>query len=254
MIPLLRLVVWLLVTLAPPWTAATAQKGIAQVSGTVIDASTGTGVANADILHLDSRRFVVTDSLGHYSFIQLPTGIVRLLVRGRGFPPAMILLALAPGEAMSRVVELDSTAVGRREAQRLPRVAVEAARPPTSRFADFERRRLTGRGHYLVREEIEKANFASLQDAMRGLRGVNLDCGGGITCSIRMARAPMRCPPEYWVDGRNDNWFGPSTSIRDIDAIEVYTGPTDVPGEYAGRSAGCGVIVIWTRAGPSRHK
>ena len=89
---------------------------------------------------------------------------------------------------------------------------------------------------------------------MQGLRGVNVECGGGNGCIIRMARAPMRCNPEYIVDERTDNFFGPNTPIRDLEGIEVYTGPTEVPGEFAGRNAGCGVIVIWTRAGPARPK
>lgn len=238
-----------------PWGAASAQKGNGQVTGKVVDITSGAVVANADIIHLGDERTVVSDSLGAFVFEKLPAGIVRLLVRGRGFPPLMVIVALARNEAMSRVIELDSTAVGRTAAQALPAVAVKALRAPMPRFVDFERRRQIGRGQYVVREDIEKAGHASLQDAMRGLRGVNLDCGGGgFGCSIRMARAPMRCHPDYIVDDRLDNLFGPSVAVRDIEGIEVYTGPSDVPGEYAGRSAGCGVIVIWTRAGPSRRK
>jgi hypothetical protein len=68
-----------------------------------------------------------------------------------------------------------------------------------------------------------------------------------------MVRAPMNCPPDYVIDGQFDNGFGPSTPIRDIVALEVYTGPADVPGEFAGRTAGCGVVVVWTRSGPTRR-
>ena len=67
-----------------------------------------------------------------------------------------------------------------------------------------------------------------------------------------MARAPMRCMPEFIVDDQVMNDFGPVTPIRDIIALELYTGPAEVPGEYAGRNAGCGVVVIWTRSGPTR--
>jgi len=237
---------------ALPWTAAHAQKGTAQISGTVVDLASGAPVGNADIIHMSLGRLVISDSLGRYLFPGLPTGIVRLLVRARGFPPATVVVALASDESMIRLIQLDSPAAGRAAAQSLPGVPVKGATPPTPRFADFERRRLTGRGQYVVREEIEKAGYASLQDAMRGLRGVNLDCGGNAGCSIRMARAPMRCAPEYIVDERVDNDFGPNTPIRDIDGIEVYTGPADVPGEFGGPNAGCGVIVVLTPAGPTR--
>jgi hypothetical protein len=69
-----------------------------------------------------------------------------------------------------------------------------------------------------------------------------------------MARAPNNCDPQYVVDSRVDNMFGPTTPIRDIVGLEIYTGPSDVPGEFAGRDAGCGVVVIWTRFGPTRRE
>jgi Outer membrane receptor for ferrienterochelin and colicins len=202
------------------------------------------------VLVEDGRR-VVTDSSGGYSFGGLPAGIVRFLVRAHGFPTTRVAVALVRGERLFHIIELDSGSVHADAAQPLPGMAVAAPAPPAPRYVDFERRRLNGRGQYLVKEDLDKAGYASLQDAMRGLRGVNVECGGGNGCMIRMARAPMRCSPEYIVDERTDNTFGPTTPIRDIEGIEVYTGPSDVPGEFAGRSAGCGVVVVWTRSGPA---
>ncbi len=233
---------------------APGQAGTAHVNGVVVDLSSGAAVTNADIVHLGGTRRTVSDSLGKFILSDLPAGIVRILVRVPGFPPTLVAVALARGETMSRVIALDSTLVGRTAAQKLPAEAVVAMTPPAPRYADFERRRLTGRGQYLSSEDLERGRFGSLQDAMRGLRGVNVECGGGNGCAIRMSRAPMRCMPEYIVDERVDNLFGQNTPIRDIEGIEVYTGPSDVPGEFAGRNAGCGVIVVWTRAGPSRVK
>lgn len=250
----LRPILWMLTLVLAPWPSAVAQKEKARVSGTVVDHSSGAVIANADIVQLGVGRRVVTDSAGYFLFTDVPPGIVRLMVRVGGFPTKVVNLALASGESMSRIIELDSTATGRATAQRLPAETVEAPAPPAPRYVDFERRRTNGRGQYLGREELEKGGFSTLQDAMKGLRGVNVECGGGNGCTIRMARAPMRCSPEYIVDERTDNFFGPNTPIRDLEGIEVYTGPSEVPGEFAGRNAGCGVIVIWTRAGPARPK
>lgn len=237
-----------------PLAAALAQKGLGRIDGRVVDLVSGTAVPNAEILLLGAGVRVVTDTQGKYLLPEVAPGIVRLLVRAGGFPPTRVTLALSRGETMSRVIELDSTDAGRAAAKSLPGMTVTAPSPPMPRYVDFERRRQSGRGQYIVREDIEREGYATLQDAMRGLRGVNVECGGGTACAIRMARAPMRCSPEYIVDERVDNMFGPVTPIRDIEGIEVYTGPTDVPGEFAGRNAGCGVVVIWTRAGPSRTK
>ena len=245
----------LLVTLAvTPMRVADAQAGTGQLSGTIIDASSRYAVPGADVVHVGGGKTVVTDSLGHFVVGELPSGIVRFVVRSVGFPVLRVAVALTRGESLSKVIELDSSITGRTTAQPLAGVTATAPRPPMPRFVDFERRRITGGGQYLVREELEKSGVASLQDAMRGLRGVNMDCGGAHGCAIRMARAPMRCRPEYIVDERVDNMFGPDTPIRDIEGIEVYTGPSDVPGEFAGRHAGCGVIVVWTRSGPSRSR
>ncbi|MEO8620174.1 MAG: carboxypeptidase regulatory-like domain-containing protein [bacterium] len=246
-----RSILWAVCVLAAPCGMVAAQ-GSATVAGTVVDVTSGAAVVSADILQLGAGRKVKSDSLGKFVFSELPAGIVRLLVRARSFPATLVAVALVKGESLSRVIQLDSTDVGRTAAQRLPPEAVIAARPTAPRYLDFERRRQTGRGQYLTREDLDKGGYDSLQDAMRTLRGVNVECGGGGGCAIRMSRAPMRCSPEYIVDERVDNMFGSSTAIRDIEAVEVYTGPSDVPGEFAGRNAGCGVIVVWTRVGPPR--
>lgn len=244
----------IIVVAATPWTTAAPQSVTGRVLGAVIDATSRTAVADAEIVLVSDRRTVVSDSLGRFAFANLPSGIVRFVVRAPGFPLTRVAVALTIGETLLRQIELDSTVKGRSAAQALPAVALVAPAPPAPRYVDFERRRQNGRGQYLGEEDLQKGVYSSLQDAMRGLRGVNVECGGGGGCSIRMVRAPMRCSPEYIVDERVDNMFGQTTPIRDIKGIEVYTGPSDVPGEFAGRNAGCGVIVIWTRAGPSRPK
>jgi hypothetical protein len=231
-----------------------AQKGESRLTGTVVEKGSSAPVAEAHITFLGDSRTIVTDSAGRYTFDGLPSGIVKFVIRAPGFPATPLSVALMRGESLARVIELDSSAAGRSSAsQTLPRVNVEAPASLGPRFADFERRRITGRGQYLSRDEILKGNYYSLQDAMRNMRGVDVECGGGGGCHIRMARAPMQCNPDYIVDERVDNFFGPTIAIRDIEGLEVYTGPSDVPGEFAGRNAGCGVIVIWTRAGPSRR-
>lgn len=235
-----------------------AQKGSARLFGTVVNRATQGPIPNARIVHTGDGRSVVSDSLGFYQFAELPAGIVRFLVRAPQLPVASFAVALTNGERMERDIELDtSRLVASETAQELPNVAVEAPASMALRYRDFERRRTTGRGHYLTRTQIEESGAASLQEAVRHLRGVTIRCGGQFSltaCSIFMARAPARCAPEYIVDERVDNWFGPSVAVRDIEAVEIYTGPSDVPGEFGGSTAGCGVIVIWTKSGPPKKR
>jgi hypothetical protein len=237
--------------------ASTARAQGGALSGRVVDSRSRQGVPNALIVFVADSRSVRSDSLGGYRFEPLPSGILRFTVRAPGLSTTTITVALTRGEQMERDIALDSIGVialpSSANAQKLPVVSVQVEASMDPRFADFERRRRTGRGQYLGRKEIENSNATSLQDAVRGMRGVTLDCGGSLMCAVRMARAPAQCPPNFIVDGRIDNSFGPRTAVRDIEGIEVYTGPSELPGEYAGVENGCGAVIIWTRSAPPRR-
>lgn len=229
----------------------------ARFHGVVLDASTQLPIAGARLSSPSLSGVTLTDSAGRFDIGNVPPGLVRFFVVAPQFPRANFTLAFASGEQMERVLELDSTsaAAGVDTApQRLPQITVEATPSPPVWMRDFERRRTSGRGQYVTRDEIEARNYNRLSDVVQTMRGVTMDCGGGGSgCQIRMVRAPMQCYPEYWVDGQLNNAWGPVIPVRDIEAIEVYTGPSDTPGEFAGRNSGCGTIVIWTSAGPRRR-
>lgn len=226
----------------------------AVVVGHVSDRSTKKPLVGADVTNGNDGRSTSTDSAGRFTLNELTPGKSRLIVRAVGFPVLTFNVELPIGDTLVQTIQLDSTAEGRARAQTLPEVGVTAPRSLGPRYADFERRLKTGRGQYLTADQIERGRYTSLQEAVRDMRGVEISCGGGGGCYIKMARAPMQCTPEYIVDERVDNTFGPNTPIRDIQGIEVYNGPSDVPGEFAGRNAGCGVIVIWTKSGPQQRR
>lgn len=233
---------------------AEAQRGTARIYGMVIDRQSQAPLPNVQIVHMGDGRSVTSDSLGLYHFDKLASGLVRFMVRAPKYPSSMFVVALVPGEQMERDVELELAPGAAPRTPVLPEVRIDAPPSLGPRYADFERRRLTGRGQYMTAEEIAKTGAARLQQVVLILRGVHVDCGGGGGCFIQMTRAPMRCLPEYVVDDRVDNAFGPAVPAADIQGLEVYTGPADVPGEFAGRNAGCGLIVIWTKSGPPRMK
>jgi hypothetical protein len=230
-----------------------AQQAAPKLSGRVVDRVSATGIAGASIVLVGDGRRVATDSAGRFVFPSLTPGTIQLMIRAPLFPPVQLAIDMSAGD-VTRTIVLDSTEVGPTP-HALPAVAVSAAAPVSYRLTDFERRRRTGRGQYLSDEEIKASGAANLQDATRGMRGVTLHCGGTTEggCRIQMVRAPMNCQPDYVIDGRIENMFGPATPIRDVVGIEVYTGPSDVPGEFAGRTAACGVVVVWTRFAPARR-
>lgn len=245
-----------LIAMASVVTSATVSaQRLATVRGVVTDHSTSKAIADAQIGVVGENRFVSSDSAGRYLLARVPVGAARLVVRAPGFPTAHFDLDLSEGDTVVKHIQLDSTEAGRlASAHALPTVSVTAPETKANyRLVDFERRRLTGRGQYLTEDQIVKSGSYTLADALKNMRGVIYECSAG-DCYVRMAQAPMRCTPEYIVDDQVMNDFGPFTPIRDIIGIEVYSGPADVPGEYAGRNAGCGVIVIWTRSGPTRKR
>lgn len=234
-----------------------AQGRFARLRGKVLDAQTQAPVAGTRVIIAATGRYVTTDSTGDFEVKDIPSGVIRFIFAHERYPRAQVVLAFAPGEVMTQNFELDANppaddTLARRRVQELPTAEVTAPVSRGVRYEDFERRMRTGRGQYVTREQIEAANYSMLQDAVRTMRGVQIECGSTRTCNIRMARAPRGCNPEYWVDGRSDNMFGPFVAIGDIEGMEVYTGASEVPGEFAGANAACGVVVIWTRSGPAK--
>lgn len=228
----------------------------ARISGKVIDKGSGATIRNAELLFVTEGRIATSDSVGHYSFVGLPPGEAHFIVRTPHYPTTEVVVELKAGDDLLLPIELDSTRAAR--TAQLPAVAVTArAALVNYRLVDFERRRRTGIGQYLTDEEIRSSGAGNLTDATRSMRGMTVHCGGNTEvagCRIHMVRAPNNCSPEYIVDGQVDNMFGPMTPIRDIIGLEVYMGASDVPGEFAGTRAGCGVVVIWTLSGPPRRK
>jgi hypothetical protein len=136
---------------------------------------------------------------------------------------------------------------------RLPEVAVQArADQLMPRYLDFESRRQRGLGAFLRWDELAKQGYSSVGDALRVVRGVRIRCNQQtFECFAAMARTPQ-CQPTWWIDGVEVRSFHDSTPIRDIYGIEIYRGPGEVPGEFSGSNAACGVIVMWTKSRPFR--
>jgi hypothetical protein len=204
-----------------------------------------TPVVGATVTLLGSRSRVTSDSAGRFEHAGLRVGAHVLQIHAPGFASASLMLDLAEAEVATPVVALDSAPAS----QLLPEVSVSAPRPMGRRYADFERRRATGRGSFLTSEDFEKRGASTLIDMLRTLRGVRTDCSG-FQCQVRMARSVGGCEPQYWVDGTISNAFGPNTPVRDIRALEVYVGPAETPAEFTGANSSCGTIVIWTKSAP----
>jgi hypothetical protein len=146
---------------------------------------------------------------------------------------------------VDRVLALDFTGA------RLPAVVVEArAEKLERRYVAFEQRRHLKMGAFLRWDELTA--FSSVGDALRTVRGVRMQCNQQtFECFAYMSRTPQ-CLPVWFIDGQEVHSFHESTSIRDVYGIEVYRGAGEIPAEFTGSNAGCGVIVVWTKSRPFR--
>jgi len=76
-----------------------------------------------------------------------------------------------------------------------------------------------------------------------------LATGNDAYASMSRSTLPgRRCPILYYIDGVPARGYNiDDMPARDVEALEIYRGPSQVPVEFDRRNAMCGLIVIWTR-------
>jgi len=241
-----RLVLPILAALAACPVLSAAAQNPATLIGRVVDEETGDPVGDA-LVRVAGRAPLNADSLGRFLLTDLPAGELEVAVQALGYSSLSVRVHLQAGQALEQVFSLAFTG------DRLPEVVVQArADRLAPRYSDFERRRARGMGAYFRWEEIKRRGFGSVGDALRTVRGVRIRCDqAAFECHAVMARTPQ-CFPAWWIDGMQVRSFHENTPIRDIYGIEVYRGPGEIPADFGGSTAACGVIVIWTKSRPYR--
>jgi hypothetical protein len=213
----------------------------ASLQGSIRDPA-GAPVAFALITVADIRG--VADSAGRFSLTNLDPGATDVLVRRLGFTPKRVSLTLVAGRADSLHVVLAAVPL------ELAGISTEAT--TIGRLADFERHRINGQGIYMDRAELEKRRTPRLSDVLRRMPGVRIVTDRAGRAMLRMGRSSMGrdCPPEFWIDGIRAQFLGvDDVPVSDIEALEVYRGPSGMPPEFNSRftNSQCGAVIIWTR-------
>jgi len=224
--------------------SASAQSGSSGIIGRIFDEHTNEAMAQG-LIFLDSvRHDVPISSQGRFVLTRLLPGRHRVEIRAVGYRPHVLEVALEAGQILERQFPMFFTG------DKLPDLSVEARNSKLlPRFNDFERRRQQGMGFFITRDEIKAKGYMNMGDALRTVQGVRVDCGV-VECTVHMVRSTAGCFPTYYVDGHLARSFAESTPITDVQGIEVYRGAAEMPGEFTGSGAMCGVIAIWTRAAP----
>jgi hypothetical protein len=219
----------------------------ATLRGRVLDSETGSAVVGATV-NIGRGAAYTTDSLGIFEVTGLTRGDKKLAIIAIGYAVGDYVVPVGDTGTVIKIFPLDFTG------QRMAAVAVQArAEQLSARYSEFERRRARGLGAFFRWDDLSKESYGSIGDAIRTVRGVRMQCRQDtFECQAVMVRAPRGCAPVWIIDGQEVRSFHENTPIRDVYGIEIFRGPGEVPGEYAGSNAACGVIVVWTKSRPYR--
>lgn len=230
---------------AVTWSASA--QSVGAISGTVRD-SAGAPIPGVEVVLLQTKGAVYSDSLGVFHFTDIPSGKRELHFRRLGFAPKSLDTDVREGKTLALAVVLEASAT------EIEGMTVEEVTRRRQILSDFYDRSSRGFGHFITREQIEKRNPMNLSDMMRTIPGARLIPVRGTGMStLRFSRAQMGnrdCPPQYWVDGvKAWNLNVDDIVPQDVEGIEVYSGASTVPPQFNTREGTtiCGVVLIWTR-------
>lgn len=223
--------------LLPP--ALSAQR-LGSITGTVRTSANGPAIEGSRVALVGTTLITTTNARGEFAFHGLTPGKYVIQASAIGYATLSSPIEVKPLETLEIEFEVDP------EAARLPDINVEEA---PNLPADFVRRKSEGGGRYFTRADIERRNPNSVAELLRTVPGVRIECRG-VECRAVFSRAPRNCPPAYFMDGApvHSSFIWLQTP-RDLDGVEVYSGPSETPPEL-NRFSSCGAIVLWTRTPP----
>lgn len=248
-------------------SAGTDAPGDQGVQGRVLDLDSGRPVRAAEIvLRSDSGRVLATGTTNERGFFRLRvprSGSVLLSARALGYAGLEGETVDVPPERLAVVdVRLPGEAIALE-----PIIVTAEARSFHLEMQGFYRRRDDGFGLHVTPEVLERRQPVKTTDLFFSMPGVRViePAGGGRGRAILLSRwrdpRDSPCWPMVYVDrhlvstgslggaGGEPLAVDEVVATDDILAIEVYRSPAEIPSEFSGPNAGCGVVVIWTRRG-----
>jgi len=215
----------------------------------VVTDTLGNPLFGAIVTVVSQQRSTVTDSTGRFSFSRLMPGAVLIRVRRVGFQPRNVATSVSAVDAV--LFDVPLIALG----QVLATVTVRSEGAPTNRnLQGFYERKTLGFGQYVTREQFAGRLLPRFTDLVNRFSGV-------VAADDRNGRRRVygrgRCEMAVYLDGMHiiipentsvDNFL----NVDEIDAVEVHTGVSQLPPEFAGRANACGVIAAWTRSRSAR--
>ena len=260
------------------------QAAVAAVfSGLVLTDSTQQPIGDAEVVFPELSKMARSDERGAFRLTDIPPGEQHVVVRRVGYGPLDTKIAFASNEnvnkriLLSRAVKLDSVVVTEKSAS-------------DRWLTDFEDHRKIGLGRFLDRAQLAKMEGRSMASVLREFPGMGIVNGRGPHAFVSTTRVRSGCriaPPDLpcfkaerlyylpdpldvayqgliiacyaqvYVDhilvnhGPPNEPFDLSTiSASQIEAIEYYATPAEMPMKYNTTGSECGVVQIWLRRSP----
>lgn len=239
--------------------AAQADTGRIMIAGTVID-PLRKPIEGAEIRIVGGGPSVLSSLAGTFRIFVARSRQILVQVRRPGYRAELLVL----DREWSGTVLLQPGVFELPEIKVTARYAKPARYAGTAKYDDYFRRRRIGFGQFISREDIERGNpFRTIEilQAQPGIRTSIHAPGAAYGSVVAFARC-NEYPPKInvYIDGRKLMPEGaPSTSGStgsvgemldrippgDIELIEIFRGPGELPGEFS--DGNCGAISIWTR-------
>jgi hypothetical protein len=235
------------------------------LSGQVLDEATGEPITGVQVTLMPGGRNAISDSDGRFGLEGVSPGGHLVEVRQMAYRTVRDSLWFDATEGSLRVeIRMDREAIPLEAIT----VSVERGRPPGGVLARvFERAdrvRAMGIGSVFYREDIERRGAQRLTHILAqapGIRITQQSVGGRnipVVVTTRAFSGFDHCMPLFYLDGapyalqnHEGRFLGESVddlmSTHEIELIEVYPSASQVPAEFSGSRAGCGVVAIWTR-------
>ena len=253
------------------------------LTGMVMDSATALPIPGVEISLPEIRRSTSTDSVGAFKLSALPGGALRVLFRKLGYRAIEVSFRVADGDSIDRrfVLGKGSTVLDSVK-------VVAAGSSGISSFDEnrkiglghfLTREELATQGQRRIAEVLESVSGVGI---MRGSTGHAYVISKRMTPSLCPRDPPTlakKClegqgvyyPDRYEVragiqaacyaqvylndvlvnSSRPTEPFDISTIEADqLEAVEYYSGASQLPLKYAKLDSRCGVLVLWTRRAP----
>lgn len=200
-----------------------------RLTGRVLDAATGQPLDGATVRIQGTKQSRISDDDGRFVFDDVPAGDLVLQAARPGYADVSGSVSAEPGQSKRLEIRMSTQPIA---LEPLVVTAVQTRR--VGLLADLQWRMKHETGTFIEHREIEVRNQRSIWQL--------------IPLATRVRWQTMNCGPALYLDGVpiDDIDIVTPTSIQ---VIEIYDGPSTVPAEFKGSTAGCGVIAVWTKRG-----